>query len=275
MPQVRNDAPIGVFDSGLGGLTVLRAIAEQLPHEDLVYLGDSARVPYGTRSAQTVANYARACARKLREQRIKLLVVACNTVSAVALDQLKSELDFPVLGVIEPGARAGVKASRNGRVGVIATPGTVLSGAYPRAAIAARPDVRVFVEPAPLLVPLAEEGWIEGEVPRLAVRKYLSALTAYDIDALVLGCTHYPLLQRVIEREVDELHGAHVTVVDSAHAVAAELAALLTRQQLAASRAHVGKLRIFVTDMPNRFTEVASRFLGQDVGSLDVTAIDL
>jgi glutamate racemase len=275
MAQPRNDAPIAVFDSGLGGLTVLRAIAELLPREDLVYLGDSARVPYGTRSAQTVVNYARACVRKLREQEIKLLVVACNTVSAVALDLLTAELEFPVLGVIEPGARAGVRASRSGRVGVIATPGTVLSGAYPRAAAAARPDVQVFVEPAPLLVPLVEEGWLEGEVPRLAVRKYLSALVDHDIDALVLGCTHYPLLQSVIAREVDALHGSHVTVVDSAHAVATELAALLASQQLAASRAHDGKLRILVTDMPNRFTEVASRFLGQDVGSLDVTAIDL
>src|SRR5215510_1268015 len=128
MPQVRNDAPIGVFDYGLGGLTVLRAVAERLPHEDLVYLGDSARVPYGTRSAQTVVNYARACVRKLREQHIKLLVVACNTLSA--------ELEFPVIGVIVPGARAGVRASQTGRVGVLATPGTVLSGAYPRAAIA-------------------------------------------------------------------------------------------------------------------------------------------
>ena len=275
MPQPRNDAPIGVFDSGLGGLTVLRAIREALPREDLVYLGDSARVPYGTRSAQTVVNYARACVRKLREQDIKLLVVACNTVSSVALDVLTAELEFPVLGVIEPGARAGVAASRSGRVGVIATAGTVLSGAYPRAAAEARPDVQVFTEAAPLLVPLVEEGWLEGEVPRLAVRKYLSALVAHDVDALVLGCTHYPLLEPVIAREIDELHGTHVPVVDSAHAVATELAALLARKQLAASRAEQGKLRIFVTDMPKRFTEVASRFLGQDVGSLDVTAIDL
>jgi glutamate racemase len=275
MPQPRNAAPIGVFDSGLGGLTVLRAIAAQLPAEDLVYLGDSARVPYGTRSAQTVVNYARACVRKLREQNIKLLVVACNTVSAVALDLLTAELEFPVLGVIEPGARAGVRASRNGRVGVIATPGTVLSGAYPRAAAAVRPDVQVFAEPAPLLVPLVEEGWLDGEVPRLAVRKYLGALVEHDIDALVLGCTHYPLLERVIAREVDDLHGSHVTVVDSAHAVASELSELLERQQLAAAPGARGKLRIFVTDMPNKFSEVASRFLGQDVRSLDVTAIDL
>lgn len=275
MAQARNDAPIGVFDSGVGGLTVLRAVAEKLPHEDLVYLGDSARVPYGTRSASTVVNYARASAKKLREHGIKLLVVACNTVSAVALDVLRAELDFPVLGVIGPGARAGVRASLNGRVGVICTPGTVLSGAYPREAAAFNPDAKVFVEAAPLLVPLVEEGWLEGDVPRLAVRKYLSALVPHDIDALVLGCTHYPLLAAVIRREVSDLHGSEVKVVDSAHAVATELAELLEQQQLGAAPGKAGSLRILVTDMPNKFTEVASRFLGQDVSSLDVTLIDL
>lgn len=275
MPQRRNDAPIGVFDSGLGGLTVLRAIAEQLPNEDLVYLGDSARVPYGTRSAQTVVNYARACVRKLREQEIKLLVVACNTVSAVALDLLGAELEFPVLGVIVPGAKAGARASRSGRLGVLATPGTVLSGAYPRAAIAAKPDVRVFIQPAPLLVPLVEEGWLEGDVPRLAVRKYLSPLVEHDIDALVLGCTHYPLLAPLIASELADLHGSPIPVIDSAHAVASDLAEVLATKQLAATRTERGSLRIFVTDMPKQFTEVASRFLGQNVESLDVTAIDL
>jgi glutamate racemase len=275
MPQRRNDAPIGVFDSGLGGLTVLRAVAEQLPRENLVYLGDSARVPYGTRSAQTVVNYARACVRKLREQQIKLLVVACNTVSAVALDVLAAELEFPVIGVIVPGAKAGLRASQRGRLGVLATPGTVLSGAYPRAVAAAKPDVQVFAQPAPLLVPLVEEGWLEGEVPRLAVRKYLSPLVEHDIDALVLGCTHYPLLAPVIASELADLHGSPVPVIDSAHAVATELDAVLGQEQLSASRSERGSLRLFVTDMPRQFTEVASRFLGQDVASLDVTAIDL
>ena len=275
MPQPRNAAPIGVFDSGLGGLTVLRAIAERLPNEDLVYLGDNARVPYGTRSAQTVVNYARACVRKLREQEIKLLVVACNTVSAVALDVLSAELDFPVMGVIVPGARAGVRASKTGRIGVIATAGTVVSGAYPRAAAAFREGARVFAEAAPLLVPLVEEGWLEGEVPRLAVRRYLGALVEHDIDALVLGCTHYPLLQPVIASELADLHGAAVPVVDSAHALAAELAELMERQQLTASDASPGKLRLIVTDMPRQFAVVASRFLGQDIASLDVTQVDL
>lgn len=275
MAQRSNHAPIGVFDSGLGGLTVLRAIAERLPQEDLVYLGDNARVPYGTRSAQTVVNYARACVRKLQEQNIKLLVVACNTVSAVALELLASELDFPVLGVIGPGARAGVRASPSGRLGVIATQGTVLSGAYPKAAAAVSAGVQVFLEPAPLLVPLVEEGWLDGEVPRLAVRKYLGALVQHRIDALVLGCTHYPLLEPVITRELAALHGGPLPVVDSAHALAAELAELLEVERLAAPGDRGGRLALIVTDMPSKFAEVASRFLGRDVASLDVTAVDL
>ncbi|HEX4354953.1 MAG TPA: glutamate racemase, partial [Polyangiales bacterium] len=197
-----NTAPIGVFDSGLGGLTVVRAIQAQLPRENLIYLGDNARVPYGTRSAQTVLHYARACAARLRKHDIKFLVVACNTVSAVALDVLRAEMDVPVLGVIEPGALAGVAACRHGRLGVIATPGTVQSGAYPRAAAALDPRVELFMESAPLLVPLVEEGWLEGEVPELVVRRYLRPLVAQRIDALVLGCTHYPLLHDVIAREL-------------------------------------------------------------------------
>ncbi len=155
----RSRAPIGVFDSGLGGLTVARAIGEALPREELVYLGDTARVPYGTRSPATIIRYARGCAGRLREQGIKMLVVACNTVSAVALDVLRVELDMPVLGVVGPGAHAGVEASRNGRIGVIATPGTVASGAYVRAVAALDSRAEVFARPAPLLVPLVEEGW--------------------------------------------------------------------------------------------------------------------
>jgi glutamate racemase len=271
------DAPIGVFDSGLGGLTVVRAIQERLPGEDLVYLGDTARVPYGTRSAHTVQQYARACARRLSEHGIKFLVVACNTVSAVALDMLRAELALPVLGVIEPGARAGVAASRSGRIGVIATAGTVQSGAYPRAAAEAdrsRP-IEVFMEPAPLLVPLVEDGWLEGEVPELVVRRYLRPLVGQRIDALVLGCTHYPLLQDVIARELAAQSGKALPVVDSAQATAAELAQLLQARGLSARERERGKLRMFVTDMPGRFSEVAARFLGHDLQGLDISAIDL
>ena len=271
------DAPIGVFDSGLGGLTVVQAIQERLPNENLVYLGDIARLPYGTRSPQTVQHYARNCARRLSAYGIKFLVVACNTVSAVALEMLRAELAVPVLGVIEPGARAGVAASQSGRIGVIATAGTVQSGAYPRAAAALgrRPAPELFMEPAPLLVPLVEEGWLEGEVPRLVVGRYLAPLVSQRVDALVLGCTHYPLLQAVIASELAAQSGRPVPVVDSAHATAQELAHLLEEQGWSAPASQPGRLRMFVTDMPQRFREVAGRFLGHDLAGLDISSIDL
>lgn len=268
------DSPIGVFDSGLGGLTVARAIREVLPGEDLVYLGDTARVPYGTRSPDTIIRYARVCAASLVRHRIKLLVVACNTVSAVALDHLRDELDVPVLGVIDPGARAGVAASRNRRIGVIATQGTVASGAYERAIHAADSRVEAFATPAPLLVPLAEEGWLDGEVPELVAERYLRTLTAHGIDALVLGCTHYPLLEQAIGRVAHRLAGPSLAVVDGAKATAAELESILRERSMKSSRAQ-GSLRIQVTDRPGRFAEVASRFLGADVEALGVEQIDL
>lgn len=275
MPAPSASAPIGVFDSGLGGLTVARAIRDALPGEDLIYLGDTARVPYGTRSPATVIRYARGCGRKLAERGVKLLVVACNTVSAVALDSLRVELDIPVLGVIEPGARAGVAASRSGRLGAIATTGTVLSGAYPRAVGGASSRVEVFQQAAPLLVPLVEEGWLDGDVPRLAVRRYLAPLAERDIDALVLGCTHYPLLATIIREEAERAAGHLVSVVDSAHATAEELRLFLDARELRSDRSEGGGLRLLVTDLPGRFAEVASRFVGIDVDALPVEAIDL
>jgi glutamate racemase len=270
-------APIGIFDSGLGGLTVTRAIHDLLPHEQLVYLGDTARVPYGTRSPQTIIRYARSCARHLQRRGIKLLVVACNTVSAVALDMLRVELDIPVLGVIEPGARAAVSASQRGRIGVIATAGTVLSGAYPRAVAGCDSRSEVFAVPAPLLVPLAEEGWVDGQVPELVIDRYLTALAEQHVDAIVLGCTHYPLFRPLIDGRARVLCGGATKVVDSAEASAHELRDLLQDRGLAASESPGmrGELAMFVTDMPGRFGEVASRFLGRPVEGLRVEQIDL
>lgn len=248
---------------------------QRLPQENIVYLGDTARVPYGTRSAKTVINYARSCARKLCEHEIKLLVVACNTVSAVAVELLAVELDMPVLGVIGPGARAGVRSSTTGRIGVIATAGTVDSGAYPRAIAGANTRAETFMEPAPMLVPLAEEGWTEGDVPRLVARRYLQPLVSAGIDTLVLGCTHYPLLREAIAAELWALSGQALPVVDSAEATAEELEALLSARELSAIRPEGGSLRVLVTDMPKRFSEIASRFLGSSLTGLPVEAIDL
>jgi glutamate racemase len=265
-----------VFDSGLGGLTVARAIREALPAESLVYLGDTARVPYGTRSAETVIRYARSCGRALERHGVKVLVVACNTVSAVALDMLRVELDLPVLGVIEPGARAAAAATRTGRIGVIATAGTVASGAYPRAVAGVETRAEVFQEAAPLLVPLAEEGWLDGTVPELVAARYVEPLVVgAQVDALVLGCTHYPLLQQVIAAQVRALTEREVAIVDSGIAAAAELRALVEDRELAQPSPEPGSLRLLVTDRPGRFAEVASRFLGRSVDDVPVEQIDL
>jgi len=265
--------PIGIFDSGLGGLTVARAIAGAFPAENLVYLGDTARVPYGTRSAKTVVRYAIACAERLLSFDIKLLVVACNTASGVALEELQARLDIPVIGVIQPGARAGVQATRSGRIGILATAGTVASGAYERAIHRENPAMNVFARPAPLFVPLAEEGWVAGEVPRLAARRYLQPLVDVDVDTIVLGCTHYPLLSQTIHEVAAELLGHDVAIVDSAEATAATLTEMLdpggTPDRPASS------LQILVTDLPGQFAAAASRFLGRRLEGPDIQVIDL
>lgn len=268
------DLPIGVFDSGIGGLTVVRAMIAEMPHEDLIYLGDTARVPYGTRSAATVIRYARGCASLLSAHGLKMLVVACNTVSAVALDLLRVELDVPVIGVIEPGARAAVEASASGRIGVIGTRGTVASGAYPRAVAAVDTRAEVVSVAAPLLVPLAEEGWTDGEVPRQAVARYLEPLCDAGIDTLLLGCTHYPLLRATIEAALAELAPSPVTVVDSATAVAHEVATLLAERGRASERQALGRPTFLATDDPASFGGVGSRFLGlplEHVELVDIT----
>ena len=265
--------PIGVFDSGLGGLTVARAIRAALPGEDILYLGDTARVPYGARSTRTIMRYARACADTLEARGIKLLVVACNTVSAVALDMLRVELDMPVLGVIEPGARAAVAATLTHKIGVIGTTSTVASGAYPRAVAALSSRAEVFPVAAPLLVPLVEEGWLEGDVPRLAIERYLSVLAPCGVDTVVLGCTHYPMLRGLIQQIVAEKLGANARVVDSAEATALELANSLAGRGLSGARTQQGALHLMVTDRPQMFGEMAARFLGHAVD--DVEIVDL
>ena len=253
--------PIGVFDSGLGGLTVARAIRDALPDERIVYLGDTARVPYGTRSASTVIRYARGCAAFLQRANVKAVVVACNTVSAVALDHVRAELDLPVLGVIGPGARAAVAATKSGRIGVLATVGTVASGAYPREVAGISSRCEVFARAAPLLVPLAEEGWVAGDVPRLAARRYVEPLVASGIDVLLLGCTHYPLLRGVLEATLADLGAGAVPIVDSAAATARALGAFLDERGMRASGGG-GSLHVCVTDLPGTFQTLATRFLG-------------
>jgi glutamate racemase len=252
---------IAIFDSGVGGLTVQRAILEAAPGLDTVYLGDTARVPYGTKSADVVTRYSLNNARFLMRQGIDLLVVACNTASAVALPALRAALDVPVLGVVEPGARAAARASRSGRIGVIGTQSAMSSGAYPRALAELRPDARVTTCACPLFVPLAEEGWTDpqDEVVRLVARRYLAPLRDAGVDVLVLGCTHYPLLKGAIAAEMPG-----VALVDSAEAIAAEV-----RERFPGSSGPGGVHRFFVTDTPERFLAVAGRFLGRPVESAE------
>ncbi len=279
---MKDAAPLGVFDSGLGGLTVVRALRERFPAESIVYLGDTARVPYGTRSAETVVRYARGCAKVLTSRGVKAMVVACNTVSAVAIEVLRAELDLPVVGVVEPGARAAVaaaeaEAERLGRpvkIGVLGTTGTIASGAYPRAVSQLSTRLEVVGQAAPLLVPLAEEGWLEGDVPELAVHRYLKPLIGAGAGVVVLGCTHYPLLEDVITRVAAVIADRPVPVVDSAHAVADEIESLRDSERILTRRgATPGELEILVTDRPASFAEMVTRFLGTEAPA--VQQIDL
>ena len=260
----RASMPIGVFDSGIGGLTVARALRSALPREDILYLGDTARVPYGNRSADTIVRYARMCARFLYGHGLKALVVACNTVSAVAIDVLRVEFDLPVIGVIEASARAAARATRSGRIGVIGTEGTIRSGAYERALATASSRCEVFGKAAPLFVPLVEEGWLEGEVPRLIAETYLAPLCEIGVDTLVLGCTHYPVIRPVIEDVLHTLSSHRVTCVSSAEATVGEAVAVLQTRNLLREEGK-GTTRFFVTDYPAQFARVGSAVFGVDV----------
>lgn len=255
-------AAIGIFDSGIGGLTVLHEIACLLPHEHLIYLGDTARYPYGGKSAETVRRYSLENAEFLVEKNIKLLVVACNTSAAAALDAVSAHVEVPVVGVIEPGTRAAVQRTRNRKIGIIATEGTIASGAYTQALKRLDPELEIYTRACPLFVHLAEEGWVDNDVARTTAALYLASLKRSGIDTLVLGCTHYPLLAGVIAAVM----GDKVTLVDSARTTAEAVRETLVRYGLA-RRSGVGSVSFFVTDVPDRFIKVGSRFMGQKVDS--------
>lgn len=254
---------IGIFDSGVGGLTVVHRLIEALPNEHLIYLGDTARYPYGTKSAEVVSRYTLENAEFLLEKGVKLLVVACNTMSAVALDALRAHTAVPIVGVIEPGARAALAATRNRKVGVIGTDATIGSGTYTRALRALDPGLEIYTRACPLFVALAEEGWVDNEIARAAAALYLASLRQSRIDTLVLGCTHYPLLAQAI----GDYLGPEVQLVDSATETAREVAAMLAAHDLAAAGRAAGSTSFFVTDVPDRFVKIGSRFLGSAVES--------
>jgi glutamate racemase len=249
---------IGIFDSGIGGLTVLKEIVAKLPDENIIYLGDTARVPYGIRSAETVTRYSFENTQFLLAQEIKMLVVACNTASAVSLAAVKKEYPLPVVGVLEPGARAAVAATRTRKVGVIGTEATIGSGAYEKAIKALAPDVTVHSLACPLFVSLAEEGWTDNDVAELVAGKYLAPLRGTGIDTLVLGCTHYPLLKAVISKAI----GNGITLIDSATETAKEVADVLDKLKWRGSGKGEGIRKYYVTDTPVRFEKIGKRFLG-------------
>lgn len=250
-------ASIGIFDSGIGGLTVFRAIRRLLPRESLVYVGDTARVPYGNKTAETVTEYSLQIAHWLMGKQIKALVVACNTSSAVALPELQLALSIPVIGMIEPGADAAIKATTTRRIGVIGTRRTVASAAYDTALKARAADVLVVSQPCPLFVPLVEEGWLTGDVTQSVAAQYLKPLIDAHVDAVILGCTHYPLLKSVIQACM----GPAVALIDSGEAAALVVSDILHQKNLLANPQTTPEWHCFVTDMPAQFSEVAHRFL--------------
>jgi len=264
-----NRAPIGIFDSGLGGLTVAHAIFERLPHDSTIYFGDTARVPYGPKSADTVRRYSLEILAWLLGQGVKAVVVACNTSTAHALEALRGASPVPVIGVIEPGARAAVAASQGRPVGVIGTAGTIGSGAYERENRRLAPEVEVVTRACPLLVPLVEEGWFDHPATRLVAAEYLAPLRTRGVGSLVLGCTHYPLLEPLLR----ETMGPDVRLIDSAQETARALEAALIAGGLTAPPGGGMSHRFAVSDDPVRFREVGARFLGERLGDAEVVTL--
>jgi glutamate racemase len=264
-PRTGDPRPIGVFDSGIGGLTVVRELRRQLPHESIVYFGDTARVPYGAKSPATVARYSREAAAFLLSRDVKLVVIACNTATAHAFDDLYRTLPVPVIGVIEAGARAAVAASATGRIGVIGTAGTIRSGAYDLAVRRRLDSARVYAQPCPLFVPLVEEGQCDGAAADIIAHQYLEPLREMDVDVLILGCTHYPLLRPLLQNVM----GDEVVLVDSAEQTAYDVAAALERDGLAAPSDAHATYSFVASDSPLRFRDVGRAFVGDLISSVE------
>jgi glutamate racemase len=269
MDSTTSSRPIGVFDSGVGGLTVAAELRRLLPHEDIYYIGDTARVPYGGKSQATIERYSAEISEMLLAENAKMIVVACNTASALAIPRLENALPIPVTGVIEPGARAAVAATRNGQVGVIGTRGTIHSGAYERAIHALAPDVRVTSRACPMLVPAIEEGWLDDSLTDSIIARYLGDLVPSGIDTLVLGCTHYPLVKSALARYL----GPGIRLVDSAENCAIAVRDLLTRHGIGACEKAQGTLRVALTDATDGFLPVAEEALGLTVGEVRIAAV--
>jgi glutamate racemase len=254
---VSDSRPIGIFDSGVGGLTVVAKMQEILPKENLVYFGDTARVPYGTKSKETVTKFSVENVEFLMEHNVKLVIVACNTASSLSLDFLKRCFKVPIIGVIEPGAREAASVTRNDRIGVIGTHATVSSGAYEKAIKKINPRYSVFTQACPLFVPLVEEGWVDKAVTDSVAQIYLKPLKRRSVDTLILGCTHYPILRGVLRKNM----GQGVILIDSAREVAREAREILDASGLLNGSGSKGKYKFFVSDEPNRFIRIGEQFL--------------
>jgi len=250
---------LGVFDSGIGGLTVVSQIMKVLPKENIIYFGDTARVPYGAKSEKVIIDYAFQIANFLISKDIKMLVVACNTVTAVALELLKSKFDIPVIGVIEPGAKAAVNSTKIKKVGVIGTITTVKSNAYSKHIKKIDPSISVISKACPLFVPLVEEGWINHKVTKMVAIEYLMPLLKSDIDSLVLGCTHYPVIKKVIQAVTDN----KIKIIDSAESTAVEIKNILKEKKILNSLNQSPNHQFYVSDLPHKFDEIGTRFLGR------------
>lgn len=252
-----NQSAIGVFDSGVGGLTVTKEIMNQLPKEQIIYFGDTARVPYGSKSKETVTMYSRQIIRFLQTKNVKAIVIACNTASAFALETVKKEVDIPIIGVVKPGAKAAAETTRNGNIGVIATEGTIRSGIYNEFLGEIRPDLRVFGKACPLFVPLVEEGWINDPITKEIVMRYTEELVYKDIDTLILGCTHYPLLRKVIRQVV----GDEIELVNPAYETARTLKQVLEEEGLLSEEVKTPEHSFFVSDGAEKFRDFANTIL--------------
>ena len=257
--------PIGIFDSGIGGLTVFRSIRKEVPYEDIVYFGDTARVPYGTKSKETITKFSINNVQFLEGFHVKMVIVACNTASSLSLEALQEKFTLPIVGVIEPGAREALKRTKNGRIGVIGTKSTIGSSAYETWLKRLDPSVKVYSGACPLFVPFVEEGWLEGEVVRGVAHAYLDGFKAFKVDTLILGCTHYPLLERVIQKTL----GEKVRLVNSAQETAKEAKRLMSKLKIAQTAARKSPdLRFYVSDEPEQFRTLGERFLGTSIQSV-------
>lgn len=262
--------PIGVFDSGIGGLTIVKEIMDMLPEEDIIYFGDTARVPYGTKSKETVTKFSIQCIKFLLEKGVKAIVIACNTASASSLDAVQQSFDLPIVGVVEPGARTACDVTKSGKIGIIGTEGTVSSGAYEKAILGIDHNIDMILRPCPLFVPLAEEGWQDTDIAFLTAEKYLLDFKGSGIDALVMACTHYPLFEKTISK----IMGEGIKLVNPAYETARVLEHMINFNGLKNERPHKAEYKYYVSDNPVKFKQVGENFLNKPVGWVEKIDIE-